>query len=92
MTRWALSEALINTFISEVNSSETNEYDNIGFSDEEIFNEFDKYLTEAVLGSTPGDNERKRLLYAVLALERPNQQRVDQPQPQHGGARLSRRV
>ena len=63
----ALTEALINTFISEVNSSEMNEYDNIGFSDEGIFDEFDKYLTEAVLGSTPGDNERKRLLYAVLA-------------------------
>ena len=62
----ALSEALINTFISEVSSSE-NEYDNIGFSDEGIFDEFDKYLTEAVLGSVPGDNERKRLLYEVFA-------------------------
>ena len=61
-----LSEALINTFISEVNSSE-NEYDNIGFSDEGIFDEFDKCLTEAVLGSTLGDDERKRLLYEVFA-------------------------
>ena len=62
----ALSEALINTFISEVNSSEINEYDNIGFSDEGIFDEFDKCLTEAVLGSMPGDDERKRLLYEVF--------------------------
>ena len=62
-----LSEALINTFIREVNSSEINEYDNIGFSDEGIFDEFDKCLTEAVLGSMPGDDERKRLLYEVFA-------------------------
>ena len=63
----ALTCALVNTFISEVNSSEMNEHDNIGFSDEGIFDEFDKCLTEAVLGSMPGDNERKRLLYEVFA-------------------------
>ena len=61
-----LTEALIGTFIREVSSSE-NEYDNIGFSDEGIFDEFDKCLTEAVLGSTLGDDERKRLLYEVFA-------------------------
>ncbi len=63
----ALTCALINTFISEVNSSEMNEHDNIGFSDEGIFDEFDKCLTEAVLGLPLNDAERKRLLYEVFA-------------------------
>ena len=32
-----------------------------------IFDDFDRYLTEAVLGLQLGDNERKRLLYEVFA-------------------------
>ena len=66
----ALCEALINTFINEVNSIE-DMYEGIGFSDEWIFDDFDRYLTEAVLGlqlnSRLNGAERKRLLYEVFA-------------------------
>ena len=62
-----LGEALVRTFIDEVNSSEFNEYDNIGFTDEGIFMDFDTYFAEAVLGADPSDSERRRLLREVLA-------------------------
>ncbi len=62
----ALTCALINTFINEVNSIE-DMYEGIGFSDEWIFDDFDRYLTEAVLGLVLGEGERKRLLYEVFA-------------------------
>lgn len=62
-----LTEALVRTFIDEVDSSELNEYDNIGFSDEGLFLDFDTYFAEAVLGSALRDDERKRLLHEVLA-------------------------
>lgn len=62
----ALGEALVKTFIDEVNADES-DYDNIGFSDEGVFAELDAALAEAVLGTVLGDGERKRLLYEVLA-------------------------
>ncbi len=66
----ALCEALINAFIGEVNSIE-DMYEGIGFSDEWIFDDFDRYLTEAVLGLQSNSRlnraERKRLLYEVFA-------------------------
>ena len=66
----ALCEALINTFINEVNSTE-DMYEGIGFSDEWIFDDFDRNLTEAVLGlqfnGRLNDAERKRLLYEGFA-------------------------
>ena len=62
----ALGEALVKTFIDEVNADESS-YDNIGFSDEGVFAELDAALAEAVLGTVLGDGERKRLLYEVLA-------------------------
>lgn len=61
-----LGEALVKTFIDEVNADESG-YDNIGFSDEGVFAELDAALAEAVLGTVLGDGERKRLLYEVLA-------------------------
>ena len=62
-----LTEALVRTFIDEVESSERNEYNNIGFSDEGLFLDFDTHFAEAVLGSALGEGERKRLLHEILA-------------------------
>ncbi len=65
----ALCEALLNTFINEVNSTE-DMYEGIGFSDEGIFGDFDRCLTEAVLGLQLNGRlngaERKRLLHKVF--------------------------
>ena len=62
-----LTEALVRTFIDEVDGSELNEYSNIGFSDEGLFLDFDTRFAEAVLGSILSEGERKRLLREVLA-------------------------
>ena len=62
----ALTRALIDTFIGEVNSTEDMD-EGIGFSDEGVFDDFDRYLTEAVLDLRLGDLERKRLLSEVFA-------------------------
>ena len=62
-----LTEALVRTFIEEVDGSELNEDGNIGFSDEGLFLDFDTHFAEAVLGSALSEGERKRLLREVLA-------------------------
>ena len=60
-----LTEALVRTFIDEVESRD--EDGNIGFSDEGLFLDFDTHFAEAVLGSALSEDERKRLLREVLA-------------------------
>lgn len=61
-----LSKKLIHEFITTVDNSDLNLHDNIGFSDESIFVEFDTYLVEAIYGTTLTDDERLHLLQKVL--------------------------